>query len=657
MLQVLQNHDHPAPAWNIVDALEVLIDAGQFRVARGLASSISELVNGDGRERLFDGYVVLCDLMERGDQSRAIECLERSYIEIHNGGHSLQDKVRIGLLLARALAMCVGVGGLSQRAMLRARSLLGVELERIGAAQNLELEAQVITELAKCYLHAPTEDARAAQALLDVFIRRENFSQVSPSRAFDIKRVLFQAQRRLGDDSIADGADEFLRQEAQSQGGVARALTELAIARGSASVDLDRVESAADIFEANEFLAGAFEARFILAAQALDRGYNVAAERHWQRALAIAEAGGFLHGKLLALLGLFQSSMLGDDNSQAARWLDVAQDELGSELAIASAGLNVAAGRQILGDFSAALTIAKRCEMFFKAQHLVGFQSQAAHIVGTCQAHAGRWSQARQTWARAANLDRQRHAFVLACERQCLVAQAYLMTDVTSSGGVQPSTARKIDSIVKQAEASLAPFGEFSEAVRVRARLCSVRAHLSVLCGDHVRGLRYLSNARDLFASLGQHVDVAMVDALTALSMLEVGKTANPGLAEEAVLYLQRALQFFSAAPEYALRWKLLYYLAVAGVMVAQSKSSEHDKLKWRELAAAWLRDAEKECAQQKATQGSVVMSDGVYADFSPGLKPAAIDELKSALGLRARPRKKRDAEPQLSERPDGYMH
>jgi hypothetical protein len=72
MLQVLQNHDHPAPAWNIVDALEVLIDAGQFRVARGLASSISELVNGDGRERLFDGYVVLCDLMERDSQRRTL---------------------------------------------------------------------------------------------------------------------------------------------------------------------------------------------------------------------------------------------------------------------------------------------------------------------------------------------------------------------------------------------------------------------------------------------------------------------------------------------------------------------------------------------------------------------------------------------------------
>jgi hypothetical protein len=661
ILGVLQSENHATPEWNIVEVLELLIDAGHFSAARDLAGKVVGLVAGDGRDRLFRGYEVLCALMEFGDQSRSLEALERLYIEIHNGGHSIADKARIGLLLARALALCVSVGSLSERSMLRARSILSVELDRLATSKNGELEAQVLIELAKCYLHAPTEDAKAAQSLLEMYSQRPICKELSAARSFDLKRVLFQAQRRAGLEGSDTITPESLRTEAQGLGGVTRALTEVVIARVGTELGADvgdeQLERAADIFEANDFLCGAFEVRFTLASRALDLGHNVVADRHWRGALAIAQAGGFLHGKFLALLGLFQSAILGEDSRKAHLWLQIAEQEVTSELALGSAGLNVAAACQIVRDFPRALKIAARCEKFFQARGLGGFQAQAAHIVGTCEAHAGRWNKARLAWARAAALDEQRHAFVSACERHGLVAQAYLMGDVTSLGHLRPVTAKKVARIVESAEATLRSFSELDEAVRIRAKLQTVHAHISVLVNDHVGALRHLSAARTLFTRLGLEYDVAMSDAFTALSMLEVSKASNPALAEEAVMYLQRTLQFFSALPGSPMRWKLLYYLTVAAVLVSQSKSSDHDKMKWRALASGWVREAEREVSQLEGASDAVGGNDGSYSDFSPGLTPAAIDEIKHALGLRDRSRKKREEQSQVPLPSEGYVH
>jgi hypothetical protein len=440
-------------------------------------------------------------------------------------------------------------------------------------------------------------------------------------------------------------------------GGVTRALTEVAIARVSADTDDQQLERAADIFEANDFLCGAFEVRFMLASRALDVGHNVVADRQWHSALALAETGGFLHGKMLAMLGLFQSAMLGEDPQQARLWLERAEQELGSELALGSAGLNVAAARQIMQDYAKALAIAARCETFFKERGLTGFQAQAAHIVGTCEAHGRHWSKARLAWVRAATLDEQRHAFVSACERHGLVAQGYLMGDVVSLGHVRPTTAKKVNSILERAEGILQSFGDLDEAVRIRAKLQTVHAHLCVLGNDHVRALRHLSTARGLFVRLGLDYDVAIADAFSALSMLEIGKSTNSELAEEAVMHLQRSLQFFSSVPGSPMRWKLLYYLAVAAVLVGQSKSSEHDKIKWRTLASGWVREAEKAVAQLPVAADGSHGDDGGTTGFSPGLKPAAIEEMKNALGLRDRSRKRREGVTSATIPSAGYVH
>lgn len=643
IVRALHDPSVEKPPLNVAEVLELLIDAGQFVCAQQLSESVAGRVSGDGRDRLFRGYATLCELMQSGKQDNCLETLETLYIEIHNGGHSVPDKVRIGLLLARAIALCVSVGSLSERSILRCRNILSVELDRLALADEADIEAQVVTDLAKCYLYAPTPDPRAAHAIVSTYVASPKFQSLSASRSFDVMRALFQSDHAFYEESEQLARESLLREHAQKIGVIACALAELSIARKRYPVDLERLNWAAEIFESNNCLSGAFEANFVLATHAFDRSHNVVAEKYWGRALAISGRGGFLHGELLALLGLFQCSLLGEESKKADSWLHRAQGRLCSELAVGSAGLNVAAAQQMVGDFTGALSTATRCESFFKDRQMSGFQAQAANIVATCEARAGNWKRAGQAWKRAAALDLRRHAFVTAAERHGLIAQTILMDDMAEVGHARSVTLGKVDSILSKADGILESFGGLEEASRVRARLHGVRAHAKVLSGEHVSALRHFASAREIYNNLGLSLDVAMTDALTALSMLEVGKSASPGLAEESVIHLQRALHYFVSQRSSSMTWKILYYMSVAAVVVSQSKTAERDKEKWKSLAVAWIEEAEREFEQHKEDPSHGEDADAAYVGFAPGVTKASIRKIKKVLGLRDGQRRSRE--------------
>lgn len=651
--------DKSARSWNIVEVLELLIDAGHFATAQTLAGRVIEMVRGDGRERLFEGYEALCRLMSDGAQSECVDRLERLYVAIHNSGHSVADRVRIGLLVARALALCVGLGAMSQAGLLRARNLLQVELERVSTAGDKELSAQVALELAKTYLHAPISDALGAYSIVKPLYQEAIQLGVSTSRVFDLRRVEYQAAKVMGVDPARASSEQALREEAQGLDEFSGALAELSIARRSPEPDTTKLERAADVLEAQEFLSGAYEAVFLVATTALDRGYNVVAERHFQRALKLAESGGFLNGVLLARVGLFQSASIADSRDGAREHCDALAADLDSELALGSSGLNCAAAQQIVGDWSGALKTARSCQRLFSRQGLLGFESQALSIIGTCEAQRGEWRKARAAWSKALELDEQRHAFIQACERRGLVVQALVMDDMTTLGHVRDSTASKAHVLLNEADKGTRDCGDLPEATQARARVRSIHAQLCVMTKRHVEALRHLSAARAHFESLGMHFDVAMTDAFTGLSLIEVGKAATPDILEEAVMTLQRAHQFFSSPPHPSIRWKLSYYLAMAAIHIANSAPEPGARIKWRDLAAGWVRSAEQDLAVLAEEREPLVQSQAGGSDFSPGLKPGALEALQRALGFKGRrTAKERESQAEKASIPgDGLVH
>jgi tetratricopeptide (TPR) repeat protein len=633
-----------ARRWNIVEVLELLVDAGHFSFASALCERVIEMVEGDGRARLFHGYAALCSLMSKGNQSESLEALERYYVAIHNAGHSVADKVRISMLLARAIAVCVGVGSLAQGALLRARNVLGIELERLTDSAEHELYAQVVLELAKMYLHAPTPDPRAAYALIENAAPRLRQVALSEDRGFDLTRVTYQAAKLLNLPTPELISEESLRARAKEIGGIAGALAELAIARRSAEVDTERLALAADTLEEAEFLSGAYEAVFLLATHALDRTHNAVGERHCRRALELAQLGGFIHGELLALIGLFQSASLADSQAELKARCNAIVSRLDSEFALGSSGLNAAAVQQISGDVGGALRTAKRCEAFFRREGISAFQAQAFAIIGTCEAQSGKWKKAETAWRGALELDKRRHAFTQAAERAALVVQALVMQDITTHSQVKAATRRKCELLLNEADKAIRDLGDSQYALDVRARLQSVSAQLCVMSREHVSALRAFSVARAMYESLGMQFEVALTDAFIGLSMIEVGKTTTPELLEEAVLTLQRAHQFFSSPPYPLLRWKLLYYMAVAGLFISNNSASPVERLKWRELSVSWTRSCERDieaAADAPQPPGHI----GFETEFAPGLNREVLQELREALGLRERRGRKQDRE------------
>jgi hypothetical protein len=125
-------------------------------------------------------------------------------------------------------------------------------------------------------------------------------------------------------------------------------------------------------------------------------------------------------------------------------------------------------------------------------------------------------------------------------------------------------------------------------------------------------------------------------------------------------LTLQRALQFFSSPAYPPIRWKISYYLAVAGLHVSNNQGDPFEKGRWRDLSLGWLRSAEQDL--KVVADGGVPISGGgigAQTEFSPGLKPEALEVLRRALGVRERSRERRaDSELEKAVTPgDGYVH
>jgi tetratricopeptide (TPR) repeat protein len=645
------------PRWNVVDALELLIDSGNFICAKDLANRIIPLVNADGRERLFKGYLALCDLMISGDQTRSIRELEALYVEINHNGHSLADRVRIALLLSRGLSVCVGMGVLGEASILRARNLLQVELTRAIEQNHPEFQCVVTTELAKSYLHAPTPDARAAHTILVDPQLAEALTRVTSDISFDVRRISYQARKALERTRSGKEVDDQLRAESLVVGGVARALAELAIARRADSPCDDTLLKAAELMEANRFISGSFEARFLLGSRALDRGHNSVAERHLRQAAALADEGGFLHGQLLARVGLFQAAVIGGQEDHALQRCHELSNFMSSEVAVGAMGLNVTAARQIVGRVEDALDMARRCEIFFKAKGISEGESQALHSIGSCHARLGSWDNALVAWELAVKIDEARCAFMPACERSASVVQALVMRDVSSGGEVEPTTALRCQQILDQSCQVLRRFGDSVEARRIEARLRTVNAQLCVMTKNSVTALRHTSIARDLFATLAMEYDAGLVDALSGLAMIDVGKSGSVEILEEAILTLQRPLQFFAGSEYRHIRWKILYYLAVAGVGISQRKTQPVEKLKWKELATGWLKESSRELTRLEESRGGAPAIEQ-DAEFSPGLKPSALEALKTSLGVGGQRTRRAERGPVFEEGPgDGYVH
>ena len=658
LLKTIAQEQHATTAtWNAVDALELLIEAGQFRAARSLAISVCKIVETTPRHRLFKGYAALCELMEEGTITHNVGTIEALYVEIHHAGHSDADKVRAAMLLARALFVGVALGVLHDSELIRARTTLLAELDRC-SANSSELQAQVGLELAKTYMYAPQPELLPAQLILEKIERELSCQQRGSELAFEILRARYHVERAGTDRSITTVSPEMLRAQAVPLGAVARGVAELSIARmlKTNSYEAQLIEGACLLFEENEYLSGMLEGFLLLAQAAAAQRYNSRAMTYFTKALTQAERGGLLQGVLLAKLGALQSALTLGELKKAQEFGVALEDALRSEMAVGLIGTSVVSAAQIMGDSAAATRSAKRCEAFFRTRGLKMAQAQAGYMLGSCYAAIGDWKKAQKICATSVAIEDERRAYISASEKRAALVQALAMAEFTERGYISKKKLQQVHRILYEAELALEPFGNAPQALKTKAKLFSTLAQLCVIAKDPVEAVRHLNSARKLYEELDSKLDVALTDAVTGLALLEVGKTRSGEIFEEAHRTLQIAHEFFDKPQYNPIRWKLKYYLSISAYLSSQAKGHGASGHSWRAAAADWLRGAVNDVGELNMVQGSSQDS----AEFSPGLKPEVLEPLKRALGVKVKSRSRGSNQGDFafgSPGDGGYLH
>ncbi len=622
-------------SWNAVDALELLMDAGHYRTAHVLADMVAQLVQGDGRERLFRAYGALCEVMINGVFAGPLERLAESYLEISTGNHSQADKVRAALVYARALLLGASTSSLRESHLLKARALLNEGVARAMTDGDAQLACLTGLELAKSYVHCSPQEVVVLSALTSHLRDISADDRVYPELRFDIQRLAYHLLPHAQGEEDADVAAADLRRMALPLGAVSRGLAELAISRRADVHEARRAvsrEKALILFEENRYASGIFEILHTEGTLAITNRANEAALRWFVQATQIADAGGCSYGRALGSLGALQSALaLGSD--EIAHYVDRMRDVMSSDIAMGTCGLGTIAAMQVAGRLSDAIKLAARCERFFRERGMPALESQTGFMLGSAHALSGQWKKAQTVWRRGISLDIRREAPLAVADKRAALAQAIAMEEFSVSSTISADSMAKIQRLLADAERAAAACGDTVEAVRARAKVLQTHAQLCMIAQTPVDACKYLSRARDLYAVRGLNRDVALADALLGLAMLEVAKVKGGRLYEESIGALQRALEFFSTTQHAHIRWKLKYYLAVAAFMSSRTKSQPGQRNQWVRAASTWLHGAKEDASVANAGE-AVAASEG---DFSPGLGFQALEALSVALERKPR--------------------
>lgn len=648
---VAKGGDEAGCSLNVVESLELLLDAGAFKDAHALAVGVVSMLGDDKRNRLFKAYAELCQIIQGGSLRTSLEKIEVIAHEIEHGGFSGSDKAWSGLVLARALLVGVYTRSLPESELLRARSILSKQFALGADATSPQNHLKLGLDLARSYVQCPSPELPAARELLERLRVLSQCPGISPESIFDVMRLLHQV---AGDEGCS--TDE-LRAFAHQIGGVARGLCEVSIARREqqlSSEGADSLERAAALFEESSYRAGEFEALVSLGSAAADCEHHLKAYRLFNRADHVAREGGFLYGRGIALLGLFHSALGSGEVENAQIVGEKLRLLCSSELFLSAFGLNVVAVHQLLGKLDVAIKIGTKCEKMFTALASHALAGQAAFMVGASYAAGERWTQARGAWRRALVCDELRRAHVSACDRRAALAQAVAMVDFTEHGELRDVTRHEVERLLRQSEEALAPFGQSMPALQSLGKTLHIHAQLAILGKQPLVALKHLNRARDCYASLGIEREIALTDGLTGLALLEASKQNGSQLLDEALSALQRALDYFVQGADVRVTWKIRYYLAVGCILRSQQCGDPGQRESYRQTALKFLEEATAE-SNQCATEVGMPRATSGDGDFSPGLKSEVLEPLRAVLGVQPKRRKGKGADRGSARNSTGY--
>lgn len=641
--------------WNVVEAIELLVDAGQFKVARQLADYICGLLGDDERQRLFVAYKALCSIAIDGELQSNLSAIDTISHQITLLGHSHADRLRIALVRARALGIGIAMRALPESEILTARSLLEAQYRTALEAGKLQLALLAGLELMRTYVYAHNPELLAARGLLSQLVSLADPGQqlgaqagsdsgvnshgITDDMRCDLARFRYHIECSLSGTKGNDFIERRLRAEVAGLGEVSRALAELTIARLAAD-DCNRasLEHAYAVFEHHGHIAAAAEAALTLAGASLSIEHHARAQRFFTSCLALAEQGGSLYVLLSTLLGLFQTHVVTGDFVSAKAFLRRLSTIISSELALTAFGLPVVSALQVVGNFKAGQRLARRCLTASRSNRVVSLEHEAYGRLAGCLAGAGNWRAAASHYRTGALSAIRARNFSVAAELLISAVQTEVVLLAMSTKGTEKADAKvvaerqgKCTSLVQALDDILGKVCVPHEALSLRARAEQLRAELLALSGDSLGCVKRLGEARRLYASGEQFRNVALVDACSGVALLEVAKKQGAGLWEEVFSAFQRALDYFEKENDITISWKIKYYLALSASLRSKGENDLPKQVMWAEVAHTWLEGAVRDHSALAGVETGG--EQPVWSnEFAPMLLPEALAALKRSL-------------------------
>jgi tetratricopeptide (TPR) repeat protein len=336
---------------------------------------------------------------------------------------------------------------------------------------------------------------------------------------------------------------------------------------------------------------------------------------------------GFSQGTAVAQLGVFQSLVAMGEIEQAKVMVPVLLKLCKTPAVLGSLGLSISAALQLVGESERSLQLVERTEKLFRQQQVKEMLSHALFVRGSCQAALGLWEGAKRSWTAAMKVDRELGHLGAELEKMVARSQAEIMIELTAHSSVSPAAAARIKKQLRSGAEKATSLG--TPGVRLRGKIFQAEAQLELVTKDPLGAVRSFSQAREEYHRIGLVRDVAFVDALIGIALLDISRSTHPNMIDEAIDSFRRALDYFNAEPVPAIRWKLHYYLGFCCLVAGNAKGSDAELVKWREAARSWVRAANSDLEQ--VSEGNGGRSNG-DTDFAPGLSPKLLEELTSEL-------------------------
>ncbi|MFN8490285.1 MAG: tetratricopeptide repeat protein [Caldilineaceae bacterium] len=505
--------------------------------------------------------------------------------------------------LARALALQVEWGLATGADLSSARQSMAETAEHYLMLGDLDSALGALIRLGKLYRLATHPDRAAAQP---AFARAQTQAQAEGNLVRQAEALLCLAELNL-DEMLAQHAadanatpDLYLYQQAftlyQTAGhvlGPADVLLSLGRRFIDAGFDgAEFVQQALATYEQENYWTGSLSAMSALATWHLRQGRLAQAFEYYQKTASLAAQMGFVLGQATATMGLGDFYFRNGEYARALAYYEQVEALAGFATLQALVGLNLANTYTLMNLPERAERLCRTAIARLQANAFTDRLSLAYFILGNVLAKKDDWSGAMAAWRDGLQIDQARQDRLSQAEKLISMAQATTMQYYKSGGPSVPEAAyAESMALYEQALALLAEVGSRT-AEATMANTYQLQGQTALTHGRLAEAVRYLEQARDVYATLDMGLQTANTDAMLGLLLHELGRRGQPDFYPVASEHYSYALTYYQQANMRDMAWKVCFYLAHTAFRRGLLAMTGAEQCTYWQEAARWLEEA-----------------------------------------------------------------